>query len=239
MMPELDVHGVGKEYPTRGEPLKVLHDVSLSLAAGESLAILGPSGSGKTTLLSILGTLEHPSRGTVRIGGSDPFALGPVELARFRNRQIGFVFQDHFLLPQLNVSENVLLPTMAEGRVSARAVDRAGELIDRVGLSGRLAHRPAELSGGERQRVALARALVQKPLVVLADEPTGNLDRTTAARIARLLIELQAEENFVLVVVTHSLELASAMQQRKTLDDGRLSDHSQDPTSGNQASGGI
>jgi lipoprotein-releasing system ATP-binding protein len=223
-MPDLDVRDIRKEYPTRAEPLLVLRSVTLSLAAGESLAILGPSGSGKTTLLSILGTLDRPTSGTVRIGGVDPFALGEADLARFRNRRIGFVFQDHFLLPQLNVSENVLLPTIAEGPASNQSVDRARDLIHRVGLEERISHRPAELSGGERQRVALARALVQQPLVVLADEPTGNLDRTTAARIANLLIELQAEERFVLVVVTHSLELAAGMQQRKALDDGVLRD---------------
>ena len=221
-MSELVVTNVTKEYPTRAEPLVVLRGVSLAVAAGENLAILGPSGSGKSTLLYILGTLERPTGGTVTIDGSDPFALDEPALATFRNTAIGFVFQDHHLLPQCSVLENVLVPTLARNGAAKDAVERARELLDRVGLANRLEHRPAELSGGERQRVAIARAMINRPQLLLADEPTGNLDRTTAASVARLLLELPRQEQTMLVVVTHSLELAGMMERRFELDDGRL-----------------
>jgi lipoprotein-releasing system ATP-binding protein len=221
-MPELVVENLNKEYPTRGEPLSVLRGVSFSLAGGENLAILGPSGSGKSTLLYLVGTLDRPTSGTVRLDGQDPFQLDEPALADFRSRQIGFVFQDHHLLPQCSVLENVLVPTLAGGNASAEVIRRARDLLERVGLEKRLDHRPAELSGGERQRVAVARALVQQPALVLADEPTGNLDRTTAAGIGRLLVELQAEQRLMLIVVTHSHELAAMLDRRYELDDGRL-----------------
>ncbi|HEX4149300.1 MAG TPA: ABC transporter ATP-binding protein [Pirellulales bacterium] len=221
-MPTLVVENITKEYLGRGRPLVVLRGCSLELARGENLAIVGPSGSGKSTLLSIIGTLDRPSSGCVSLDGRDPFALNDRELAAFRNEQIGFVFQDHHLLPQCTVLENVLIPTLAAGPAKAEAIDRAHQLLERVGLADRLQHLPAELSGGERQRVALARALVRRPLVVLADEPTGNLDRTTAAGVSELLLELQREEQTVLVVVTHSDELAGRMQRQIELDDGRL-----------------
>ncbi|RIK81014.1 MAG: ATP-binding protein [Planctomycetota bacterium] len=221
-MSELAVTNVTKEYPTRAEPLVVLRGVSLAVAAGENVAILGPSGSGKSTLLYILGTLERPTSGTVTIDGSDPFALDEPALAKFRNTAIGFVFQDHHLLPQCSVLENVLVPTIAIGAAGKDAVARARALLDRVGLAHRLEYRPAELSGGERQRVAIARAMINRPRLLLADEPTGNLDRTTAAAVARLLLELPREEQTMLVVVTHSLELAGMMGRRYELDDGRL-----------------
>lgn len=222
MTSQLLVTKVSKEYPTRAEPLVVLRGVSLAVAAGENVAILGPSGSGKSTLLYILGTLERPTGGTVTIDGSDPFALDEPALAKFRNTAIGFVFQDHHLLPQCSVLENVLVPTIANGAAGKDAVERARALLDRVGLAHRLEHRPAELSGGERQRVAIARAMINRPRLLLADEPTGNLDRTTAAAVARLLLELPREEQTMLVVVTHSLELAGMMGRRYELDDGRL-----------------
>jgi lipoprotein-releasing system ATP-binding protein len=221
-MPDLNVEDITKEYPTRAEPLVVLRGASLALDRGENLAILGPSGSGKSTLLQIIGTLDRPTSGAVRLDGQDPFALDEPDLARFRNHKIGFVFQDHHLLPQCSVLENVLLPTLADGRADRAAIDRAAALLDRVGLSRRLDHRPAELSGGERQRVALARALIQRPLLLLADEPTGNLDRTTAAAVGQLLLELGREEEMMLVVVTHSLELADLMQRRYELNEGQL-----------------
>src|SRR5690348_9770336 len=176
-MPDLVVEHVGKTFPTRSEPLVVLRDISLSLSGGQNAAILGPSGSGKSTLLFIVGTLDAPSSGSIRLDGVDPFSLAEKQLAEFRNRHIGFVFQDHYLLPQLTVLENVLIPAMAEGSPSAEAVERARDLLGRVGLGERLDHRPAELSGGERQRAGVARALLLKPALVLADEPTGNLDR--------------------------------------------------------------
>ncbi len=221
-MSTLVVEEVAKQYPTRGEPVVVLRGVSLQLTAGDNVAVVGPSGSGKTTLLNILGALELPSSGRVVLDGQDPAGLDEPALARFRNRNVGFVFQDHHLLPQCSVLENVLVPTIAAGSPSAETLDRARSLLDRVGLGNRLDHRPAELSGGERQRVALARALVNRPVLVLADEPTGNLDRTTADRVAGLLLELQTQEPMMLVVVTHSDRLASRMHRRLELDEGRL-----------------
>lgn len=221
-MPDLVVTEITKEFATRAEPLRVLRGVSLELSAGENIAVVGPSGSGKSTLLYIIGTLERPTSGGVKLDGQDPFALSEPELARFRNEKIGFVFQDHHLLPQLSVLENVLVPTLASNATSDEQVERANKLLDRVGLAGRLEHRPAELSGGERQRVALCRALIDRPRLVLADEPTGNLDRTTAASIGELLLELQQEEQTMLIVVTHSLELAARLNRQAELDDGRL-----------------
>ncbi len=221
-MNRLTVDNVTKDYPTRGEPLAVLRGVSLELNSGENLAITGPSGSGKSTLLNILGTLEPPSSGRVALGGQDVAALAEAELAALRGAKIGFVFQDHHLLPQCSVLENVLVPSIARGPVAAETMDRARDLLARVGLAARAEHRPAELSGGERQRAALARALIQKPILVLADEPTGNLDRTSAAKVAELLLELQSQEGAMLVVVTHSPALAARMSRRFELDDGRL-----------------
>lgn len=219
---ELVVENIVKEYPTPAEPLRVLSGVSFSLRRGENLAILGPSGSGKSTLLSILGTLEPPTSGTVLLARENPFQLNESELAEFRLENVGFVFQEHHLLPQCTVLENVLVPFLADGAATSDDQRRATELLARVGLSERLTHRPAELSGGERQRVAIARALVREPTLLLADEPTGNLDRSTAASIAKLLVELQAERSAILVVVTHSEALAAAMQRRMELDSGRL-----------------
>ncbi|HVQ27455.1 MAG TPA: ABC transporter ATP-binding protein, partial [Planctomycetota bacterium] len=203
----LKATGVSKAYDTPRGPLPVLEDVDVAHAAGESLCVVGPSGSGKSTLLYILGTLERPTRGEVRLDGKDVHALPEAELAAFRNREVGFVFQDHFLLPQLSVLENVLAPTL----VAAAKDDYAGRartLLERVGLGDRLAHRPAELSGGERQRTALARALVMRPRVLLCDEPTGNLDADSAKVVADLILELHRAEPSVLVLVTHSAELA-------------------------------
>lgn len=221
-MPDLIVDNVTKQFPTRAAPLVVLRGVSLALSLGENLAIVGPSGSGKSTLLHVIGTLDAPTSGSITLDGQDPFALGEPELAHFRNRQIGFVFQDHHLLPQLPVLENVLVPTLAEGKATPAAVTRARELLAAVGLADRLDHRPAELSGGERQRVGIARALMQRPKLLLADEPTGNLDRTNARAIGQLLLELQAQENTMLIVVTHSQELAASMSRRVELDNGLL-----------------
>ncbi|QDU25798.1 Lipoprotein-releasing system ATP-binding protein LolD [Anatilimnocola aggregata] len=221
-MADLIVEHVRKEFPTRGEPLVVLRDASLQLGAGENAAILGPSGSGKSTLLHIIGGLDRPTSGSVKLAGQDPATLGEVELARFRNRNIGFVFQDHYLLPQLTVLENVLIPALAEGAPTADDLARARNLLDRVGLGQRLEHRPAELSGGERQRVGVARALLLKPALLLADEPTGNLDRTNATGIGQLLLELQQQEQNMLLVVTHSSELASLLQRRFEIDNGEL-----------------
>jgi lipoprotein-releasing system ATP-binding protein len=214
------VQNLCKSYPTRSGELAVLRDVHLTLQPGEALAILGPSGSGKSTLLYLLGTLERPTSGTYKLGEQEPFHLDDAKLAHFRNRSIGFVFQDHHLLPQCSVLENVLIPTLAGASENLEA--RARQLLDRVGVSPRLDHRPAELSGGERQRVAVARALIHKPLVVLADEPTGNLDRQTAQTIGRLLIEMHQQEKTMLIVVTHSIDLASTLPRQMEMLDGTL-----------------
>lgn len=219
---DLIVDHVAKQYPTRGEPLVVLRDISFELSAGENVAILGPSGCGKSTLLHLIGTLDEPTAGTITLRGEDPFSMNEPKLAHFRNRNIGFVFQDHHLLPQLSVLENVLVPALAEGSPNNAQIERARDLIERVGLTSRIDHRPAELSGGERQRVAAARALIHSPALLLADEPTGSLDRTNAQAIGDLLLELQRQENTMLIVVTHSLELAGQMARRLELDDGRL-----------------
>lgn len=222
IVPDLIVEHVAKQYPTRGEPLVVLRDISFELSAGENVAILGPSGCGKSTLLHLIGTLDEPTSGTITLRGEDPFAMNERQLARFRNQHVGFVFQEHHLLPQLSVLENVLVPTLAEGSPSDEQIERARDLIGRVGLAERIEHRPAELSGGERQRVAAARALICNPILLLADEPTGSLDRTNARAIGNLLLELQQQENTMLIVVTHSTELASQMSRRLELDDGKL-----------------
>lgn len=223
-MPDLVVEHIVKEYPTRTEPLVVLRDVSFNLSAGENVAILGPSGCGKSTLLHLIGTLDEPTSGTITLQDENPFSMNEPQLAHFRNRNIGFIFQDHHLLPQLSVLENVLLPALAEGSPNDAQIDRARELIDRVGLAERIEHRPAELSGGERQRVAAARALIHNPILLLADEPTGSLDRTNAQAMGNLLLKLQQQENTMLIVVTHSLELANQMSRRLELDDGRVKD---------------
>jgi lipoprotein-releasing system ATP-binding protein len=219
----LVVDNVSKEYPTRSGTLSVLRGASLTLDRGAAVAVMGPSGSGKSTLLHILGTLDRPTGGKVALDGTDPFALTEPELAAFRNARIGFVFQDHHLLPQCSVLENVLIPTLvSKSTKPAETEAYARELLARVGLGGRLEHRPAELSGGERQRVAVARALVLKPTLLLADEPTGNLDRTNAQSVGELLLQLHQQERNVLVVVTHSADLAKLFPRRFEMNDGTL-----------------
>jgi lipoprotein-releasing system ATP-binding protein len=218
----LQVSQLCKDYPTRSGPLSVLRGIELELQRGEALAVMGPSGSGKSTFLHILGTLDRPTSGTVKLEGKDPFALRERELADFRNRHVGFVFQDHYLLPQCSVLENVLVPTLVAKHDRAAVEKWARELLDRVGLSERLDHRPAELSGGERQRVAVARALIQHPVLLLADEPTGNLDRRTAQAVGELLLDLHRQEQTMLVVVTHSAELARLFPRRVEMVDGTI-----------------
>jgi lipoprotein-releasing system ATP-binding protein len=217
----LEVTNVSKEYPTPAGPLAVLKDVNLSLESGDAAAIMGPSGTGKSTLLYILGALEPPSRGTVVLGDRNIFSMNPAELARFRGSGIGFVFQDHCLLPQCSVLENVLLPTLVAP--SEKHVTRARELINAVGLSHRSDHRPGQLSGGEKQRVAIARALIRNPRLVVCDEPTGNLDENTASSVASVLLELHRQQNNILLVVTHSSRLATEFPFRYELSGGRLS----------------
>ena len=221
-MTVLQVENVSKEFATRREPLLVLRDISLRMEAGENVAILGPSGSGKSTLLNIIGTLEPASNGRVLFDDEDPAGLAEPQLADFRNRRIGFVFQEHHLLPQCSVLENVLIPTVAQGRTTREQTARAKMLLVRVGLGERLDHLPSELSGGERQRTAIARALINSPAVLLADEPTGNLDRRAAHDVGELLLEMQREEQAILIAVTHSERLAGLMGRRLELDEGRL-----------------
>jgi lipoprotein-releasing system ATP-binding protein len=218
----LEVDHVSKDYPTRSGPLSVLRDISLTLERGEALAVMGPSGSGKSTLLHILGTLDRPTSGAVKLEGTDPFGLAEKDLADFRNRHIGFVFQDHHLLPQCSVLENVLIPTLVGTGNRGEAETWARHLLERVGLAQRLDHRPAELSGGERQRVAVARALVHHPVLLLADEPTGNLDRRSAQAVGQLLLDLHRQEQTTLVIVTHSAELARSFPRQMEMVDGGL-----------------
>jgi lipoprotein-releasing system ATP-binding protein len=217
----LEISNVGKQYPTPRGPLTVLSGVSLSLERGAAAAIMGPSGSGKSTLLYIAGGLEPPSSGTVTLDGVNPYGASEKELAAFRNQSVGFVFQDHCLLPQCSVIENVLVPTLV-GNHHADYPARARELLRQVGLENRLDHRPAELSGGEKQRVALARALIRRPRLLLCDEPTGNLDEASAQMVAALLLELPERHETILIVVTHNSALAARFAKRYELRHANL-----------------
>ena len=257
-MPLLALTDVTKCYVATDatDALTVLRDVNLQLTPGEAIAIVGPSGSGKSTLLNIIGTLDRPDCGSVRLDDRELTTLSERELAAVRAREIGFVFQLHHLLPQCTVLENILIPTLAlsegetgrrgdgaRGRVlpfrpvahsparpvAERSEERARRLLERVGLSGRLSHRPGQLSGGERQRAAVVRALINEPKLLLADEPTGSLDRAAAENLAQLLVELNREEGVSLIVVTHALPLAAQMSRRLALRDGTLVDASDDP----------
>jgi len=219
--PVLLLDQIDKTYEAATEPVEVLHGVSLSLHPGESIAIAGPSGCGKSTLLNIAGTLDSPTAGHVWIAGRDLSDAGDAELAATRNQDIGFVFQLHHLLPQCTVLENVLLPTVPAGGTDDGAA-RAEYLLERVGLTARRDYRPARLSGGERQRAAVVRALINRPSLLLADEPTGSLDTESADQLVRLLVELNREENLAMVVVTHSEAVAAQMQRRYRLNEGRL-----------------
>ncbi len=218
----LKVSEVYKNFGREQCTVEVLRGVSLEMSEGQSLAITGPSGSGKSTLLHLIGTLDKPSSGTIKINDKDPFAMPEPQLAKFRNQVIGFIFQDHHLLPQYSVLENVLIPTMAFKRHNGDAEKRAQGLLESVGLAHRLSHRPAELSGGECQRVAVARALINRPSLLLCDEPTGNLDRSTAETVASLLFELHQDERNILIVVTHSFELASRLGRHLELVNGTI-----------------
>jgi lipoprotein-releasing system ATP-binding protein len=221
----LEVSHLSKQYPTPSGPLTVLTDVNLALAPGQAAAIMGPSGSGKSSLLYALGALEAPSGGTVTLDGRNPFVLAPPALADFRNVQIGFVFQDHCLLPQCTVLENVLIPTIVAPGGSGRASDDeqyARTLVDDVGLGHRLDHRPAQLSGGERQRVALARALIRRPRLLLCDEPTGNLDAASATAVTGMLLDLHRRQQNILIIVTHSAAVAERLPMRFELVAGSL-----------------
>lgn len=221
-MPDLAVRDLKKSFPTPTEPLVVLDGINLEMESGQNLAVIGPSGSGKSSLLHVVGTLDQPTEGTVELLGTSPFSLGEQKLAEFRNQNIGFVFQEHHLLPQLSALENVLIPAVAKGRASDQELERARSLLEQVGLQERTAHRPSELSGGERQRVAVARALLHQPKLLLADEPTGSLDRSNAEQIGKLLLELQQQENLILICVTHNEEFARQFQSCVRLEEGTL-----------------
>lgn len=219
---DLIVANLCKEYATAAGPLTVLKSVNLALRGGEALAVTGPSGSGKSSLLFVLGGLERPTQGSVRLRGQDVFAANETELAAWRQQSVGFVFQEHHLLPQCTVLENVLIPRLAGPGTTAEDVTRATKLLERVGLQQRIEHRPAQLSGGERQRVAVCRALINQPALLLADEPTGNLDRENADSIGSLLLELSRDVGSVLICVTHSADLAIRFPRRAELRDGVL-----------------
>jgi lipoprotein-releasing system ATP-binding protein len=224
--PLLTLTDVCKSYQSSGgaDSVAVLENITMQIGAGESVAIVGSSGSGKSTLLNIIGTLDHPTSGTVTLDGQDLTQLDDLQLAQVRNRRIGFIFQAHHLLPQCTVLENVLVPTLASGDAALRAgaPDRAVKLLAKVGLSERQSHRPGQLSGGERQRVAVVRALINQPNLLLADEPTGALDRVAAHSLGDILVQLNRDEGVTLVVVTHALELARRMGRVWELQDGRL-----------------
>ena len=222
----LELTGVSKTYasPDGGPPVSVLKNVDLHLMPGEALAIIGPSGSGKSTLLNIMGALDHPSAGQVRLDGRELDSLNELELATVRNRNIGFVFQLHHLLPQCTVLENVLVPTLTDPAAlqTDATLARAEELLKWVDLTQRISHRPGQLSGGERQRVAVVRALINRPKLLLADEPTGSLDHSAAVKLVDLLVELNKKEGVALVLVTHSLELAHRLPRVLELREGSL-----------------
>lgn len=224
MTTDLDVQKLTREFGEGDDALSILKGVNLQMKRGEALAVTGPSGSGKSTLLYIVGTLDEPSAGSVRILDEDPFGMSVADLAGFRNKHIGFVFQDHHLLPQCTVLENVLIPTLVGTGAGKEEEARALDLLKRVGLEERVSHRPAEISGGERQRVAVCRALINQPALLLADEPTGNLDRSTADAVGSLLLDLNREQNTILICVTHSTELAARFPKHMELVDGVLTD---------------
>lgn len=223
----LELVKISKSYDSPGDSGSdcVLKDISLKIDTGQSVAIVGPSGSGKSTLLNIIGALDRPTSGQVLLDGKDLSGLSDLELAKIRNREIGFIFQLHHLLPQCTVLENVLVPTLAEKSCSASQVEtRAIELLKYVGLKDFLQHRPGELSGGQRQRVAVVRALINNPRLLLADEPTGSLDKENSDNITKLLVELNLSRDVALILVTHSGELASQMKRVLKLDNGMLCD---------------
>ena len=220
--PLLSAQNLVKSFPAAEETLEILRGVSLELAAGESVAVMGPSGCGKSTFLSIVGTLDVATSGRVEVDGVDPAKLNEAERSRFRNETVGFVFQDHHLLPQCTVLENVLIPVLASRTATAKDRDRAGELLEQLGISNRSDHLPGRISGGERQRAAICRALINQPKLILADEPTGNLDPTTAASVGDLLLGLGETTDAALICVTHSSEFAERFPKTVRLVDGKI-----------------
>lgn len=222
MEPYVRVRGLVRHFKKDSQVVEVLKGIDLDIQKGESLAITGASGVGKSTLLHIMGTLDRPTAGTVLYGGQDVFQWDDKELARFRNRTIGFIFQFHHLLPELTAWENVMMPALIQGMKRKKAADMAREILGELGLLNRLDHKPGELSGGEQQRVAIARALVLRPEVILADEPTGNLDRKTAEGVEELLLEVQRKTGATLIVVTHNPSLSTKLQRQVELVDGKV-----------------
>ena len=220
----VDIQGLRKSYPHGGRVIEVLKGIDLAIGAGEMVAVVGSSGAGKSTLLHVLGTLDQPSGGSIRYDGTDVTRMSPARLADFRNHTIGFVFQFHHLLPEFTALENVAMPALIAGEARDYAYGRAQKLLDRVGLAQRVTHRPGELSGGEQQRVALARALIMEPRVLLADEPTGNLDTHTGEEIHGLVVELNRERGMTMLVVTHNADLAARMPRRVRMVDGVLTE---------------
>lgn len=221
---DIRVRGLWKVFETKGGKVEALKGIDIDIPGAETLAVVGVSGSGKSTLLHILGTLERPSEGQVHYGETDVFRQNETELAAFRNREIGFVFQFHYLLPEFSALENVMMPCLINGLGMEQAKDMALQVLKRVGLDHRLEHRPGELSGGEQQRVAIARAVVLKPKVILADEPTGNLDLDTGASILDLFLMLNDEYGISSVIVTHNMDIAKRLQRRIRLSDGKIVD---------------
>ncbi|MCA9108692.1 MAG: ABC transporter ATP-binding protein [Planctomycetaceae bacterium] len=219
---DLQMTSLTKQFVGTAGTLDVLTGVDLTMRRGDAVVITGPSGSGKSTLLYIIGVLDEPTAGEINVSGTLPLKMSPAEQAKFRNESVGFVFQDHHLLPQCTVLENVLIPTLAGAKPASGIEERARKLLDRVGLSDRIMHRPGQLSGGERQRVGICRALINEPLLLLADEPTGNLDQKTAEAVGSLLLEVAREQNTMLLCVTHSLDLAARFPRRYELTEGKL-----------------
>jgi len=222
MTPLLQIENVHKNFENNGKIIEVLRGVDLKVLPGESLAITGPSGAGKSTLLNIMGTLEPPSEGTVLFRERDVYGMDELSLCRIRNQEIGFVFQLHHLLPEFNAEENTQIPALISGYSKEESSEMAVAMLSQVGLEQRLRHRVGELSGGEQQRVAIARALIMGPQVLLADEPTGNLDNATGNEITKLLLSLNKSKGLALIIATHNLELAEQMSRKLHLIDGRF-----------------
>ena len=220
----LQIDAVNKTYMTGGAATEVLKNVSINIVAGDAIAITGPSGAGKSTLLHILGTLDHPSSGRILYKGDDLFLKKKKNLAQFRNRKLGFVFQFHYLMPELDAVENTMMPALMAGVDKSQAAKKAKQILVRMGLEKRFSHKPGELSGGEQQRIAVARAIVMEPEIVLADEPTGNLDYNTGMEVFNLLLELNHDLGMTLIFVTHNKEFSSRMPRSMTLVDGVMKD---------------
>ncbi len=222
MKPILQIENIYKSFENNGQIIQVLKGINLQVLPGESLAITGPSGAGKSTLLNIMGTLELPSKGKVLFNDSDVYQMDEMGLSKIRNREIGFIFQFHHLLPEFNAEENAMIPALISRYSERKSAEMASTILSQMGLKDRLRHRVGELSGGEQQRVAIARALIMGPKLLLADEPTGNLDKVTGDEITELLLSLNKSQDLALVIATHNLELAHKMSKQLQLVDGRF-----------------